>query len=330
LYVNVAKGEQCDVGGQQTSGCDTNCTYAVCGDGTTNSSAGEQCDDNNTTPGDGCSATCTLEPPVGDTCANAIALSLGANTVNWIALGKEYLPTTPTCTSGYSTTGPDVVLSYQATFTGTLVFTINKPFSTRWVVLADDGSCGSVSSPLACVSDYSASSMTGSIPVVSGSSYWFYVADTTNGSNPLSKPFTITLVDAGPPGPGEDCSNPIVLNSGSNSVSWTASLNNYMPSTPSCSGSPISGPDVVLAYTPSFSTTVTYTISKPTSTRWVAMASSVCGSLSSPLTCTSDYSFSSMSGSFSAIGGSTYYLHVADTTSGANPLSNPFTITISP
>ena len=54
--------EQCDDGGESAS-CDANCTAAICGDGTLNVTAGEQCDDGNNNGGDGCSATCTIEPP---------------------------------------------------------------------------------------------------------------------------------------------------------------------------------------------------------------------------------------------------------------------------
>jgi cysteine-rich repeat protein len=41
----------------------------VCGDGVTQASCGETCDDGNSDPGDGCSATCTVEP--GSGCAAA-------------------------------------------------------------------------------------------------------------------------------------------------------------------------------------------------------------------------------------------------------------------
>jgi cysteine-rich repeat protein len=59
-YTNSAAGEQCD-GAGQTASCNTNCTTSLCGDGIVNVTAGEQCDDGNTVPGDGCSATCRIE-----------------------------------------------------------------------------------------------------------------------------------------------------------------------------------------------------------------------------------------------------------------------------
>jgi cysteine-rich repeat protein len=52
--------EQCDDGGESAD-CDTNCTDATCGDGTLNTTAGEQCDDGNTDPGDGCDGLCQTE-----------------------------------------------------------------------------------------------------------------------------------------------------------------------------------------------------------------------------------------------------------------------------
>jgi cysteine-rich repeat protein len=73
--------EQCDpgtglgAGGKATNDsvfCDNDCTVSVCGDSHVNTVAGEACDDGGTTPGDGCSATCTVEtnwhctnPPFG-------------------------------------------------------------------------------------------------------------------------------------------------------------------------------------------------------------------------------------------------------------------------
>jgi len=52
-------GEDCDAG-IETATCDPDCSDVVCGDGYHNGSA-EGCDDGNTDPGDGCSATCSRE-----------------------------------------------------------------------------------------------------------------------------------------------------------------------------------------------------------------------------------------------------------------------------
>lgn len=67
-------GEDCDDGGESPA-CDDDCTLPACGDFNVNASAGESCDDGNTTGGDGCSATCQCDDPndadgdgVGDGC----------------------------------------------------------------------------------------------------------------------------------------------------------------------------------------------------------------------------------------------------------------------
>jgi MYXO-CTERM domain-containing protein len=53
--VNVC--EECDDGGESAT-CNADCTFSACGDGVLNTTAGEVCDDGNTTGGDGCSANC--------------------------------------------------------------------------------------------------------------------------------------------------------------------------------------------------------------------------------------------------------------------------------
>ncbi|MBX3023823.1 DUF4215 domain-containing protein [bacterium] len=57
----VVAPEQCDDGNTTSGdGCDANCTATGCGNGVRTS--GEACDDGNTTSGDGCAADCTVEP----------------------------------------------------------------------------------------------------------------------------------------------------------------------------------------------------------------------------------------------------------------------------
>lgn len=50
-------GEECDKGSESVD-CDADCTFAICGDGTLNITAGEECDDGNIIPGDGCDENC--------------------------------------------------------------------------------------------------------------------------------------------------------------------------------------------------------------------------------------------------------------------------------
>lgn len=80
---NIVNGnEECEPVNNDFSQCDGDCTFPVCGDGYFNSFAAEECDDaNNTSDGNGCSATCTLvadqyEP--NDTSATATVLTVGA------------------------------------------------------------------------------------------------------------------------------------------------------------------------------------------------------------------------------------------------------------
>lgn len=76
----VNLGEACDDGGESAA-CNANCTTSACGDGVLNASAGETCDDANTTAGDGCSATCMTEAcgngvlDSGETCEDGNAAS---------------------------------------------------------------------------------------------------------------------------------------------------------------------------------------------------------------------------------------------------------------
>jgi cysteine-rich repeat protein len=57
----VEPGEECDDGNTTAGdGCSATCRREVCGNGVLD--PGEECDDGNTTPGDGCTATCRLEP----------------------------------------------------------------------------------------------------------------------------------------------------------------------------------------------------------------------------------------------------------------------------
>ncbi len=57
----VDSGEACDSGGHDTTECDADCSLPLCGDNHINHAAGEECDDGNTTSGDGCSVTCRIE-----------------------------------------------------------------------------------------------------------------------------------------------------------------------------------------------------------------------------------------------------------------------------
>ncbi|MDQ3176963.1 MAG: hypothetical protein M3Q72_05350, partial [Actinomycetota bacterium] len=127
---------------------------------------------------------------------------------------------------------------------------------------------------------------------------------------------------------GEDCTDAAVLAVGTNVITWTAATNDYLTSRPSCTSSDTTGPDVVLSYTATADEAVTFTITKPTNTRWVAVLSTTCGAVGTPDACVSDYTDATMGTTVLMTAGQTIYLHVADTTSGSNPLDNPLTIDV--
>lgn len=94
----VETGEECDDGNKVTESCDygvescdvcgASCEYAsgtvsVCGDGVTDTSNGEQCDDSNTTPGDGCSDSCMREMTAAAGGEHSCGLTAGGAVKCW-------------------------------------------------------------------------------------------------------------------------------------------------------------------------------------------------------------------------------------------------------
>lgn len=69
-------GEDCDDVGE-TATCDADCTTAECGDGTLNTTAGEECDDGNADPADGCNNECMLFVPIPTVSQWGVAVMLG-------------------------------------------------------------------------------------------------------------------------------------------------------------------------------------------------------------------------------------------------------------
>ncbi len=134
----------------------------------------------------------------GDTCADIVTLSTGLNTVNWVATSNDYLTTAPSC-SRTTRDGPDVVMQYTATVDGFVTFDIAKPSSNRWVLVISDLPCGTPAPELLCQARYTETSLAGQLPVRAGTTYTFYVADTSSGSAPLSNPLLVTLEEIVPP-----------------------------------------------------------------------------------------------------------------------------------
>ena len=135
----------------------------------------------------------------GDTCApgDVIVLTTGTQTINWVASRNDYLTAGVSCTST-SIDGPDVVMQYTATVDGFVSWEMTKPASTRYVVVVSDAPCGTTAE-LSCVTDFSPTVLRGQFPVTTGTTYTFYVADTTSGTMPLINPFDFTLNEVVPP-----------------------------------------------------------------------------------------------------------------------------------
>jgi hypothetical protein len=125
-------------------------------------------------------------------CSDPYPLSPGDNVVAWTALNADYLTSQPSCETT-SMDGPDLVLAYTAPEDGFVSFTLHKPASQRQSVVVSKAECGTVTPELACVSDFSPTSLTTQFPVEMGQKYHVYVRDTTSGSAPLDNPLLVTL-----------------------------------------------------------------------------------------------------------------------------------------
>jgi hypothetical protein len=309
--------DDCDFA--RPNGCETALatTSAHCG------ACGNACD-----PGEACQAS-TCVPLVGDDCASAVTIVPGMNTVDWFAFTNDYLTVRPACTSS-AIAGPDVVLAYTATMDGLVTFSIAKPASQRWVAVVSTGACGSVTPEVACASEFTLTTMSGTFPITMGTTYYFYVADTTSGTMPLSDPLEITLTESGGLPVGEDCSSPVIVVPGTQTVDWFATSADYLTTIPSCGSTfALDGPDVVLQYTASVNGFATFSIPKPASQRWdLVVSSGPCGTLTPEVECVSEFTLPSLSGGFAITAGTQYYFYLRDTTSGTMPLSDPFDITI--
>jgi len=144
-----------------------------------------------TLPATSCGGTAAC----ADTCADAVPLSTGANSVLWYAGGTtaDYLTATPDCVSTGAADGPDLVFSYTAAATEDVTFTIDKPTSTRWAAVVSLAACGNPSPSLACVSEYSDPTMGTTVTLLSGETAYLYLIDTTSGSDPLDNPVSIDV-----------------------------------------------------------------------------------------------------------------------------------------
>lgn len=168
-----------DCGGPVCNGCDNGAMCNVDSDCLSNACADGRC------------------VGVADTCARPAILTAGTNRVPWIATANDYLPVRPACSTA-DVDGPDIVMSYTATVDGLLRYEIAKPTSQRWVVVVSSGACGELTPEVQCFSDSTPATLSGEFPVTPGTTYWFYLADTTSGTMPLTNPLSVTITEIVP------------------------------------------------------------------------------------------------------------------------------------
>jgi hypothetical protein len=138
--------------------------------------------------------TCVADASAED-CADPYPLAAGENVVAWTAVDADYLSAQPSCnTTAFA--GPDLVLSYTAPDDGFVSFAMAKPVSQRQVVVVSSAACGSLEPELGCVSAFAETEAIIDLEVEDGTTYYFYVRDTTSGTMPLDNPLIVTLDEA--------------------------------------------------------------------------------------------------------------------------------------
>ncbi|MDY0003249.1 MAG: DUF4215 domain-containing protein, partial [Polyangia bacterium] len=224
----INTGEQCDddntTGGD---GCSATCQIEVCGYGVVD--VGEECDDGNTVPGDGCSATCQNE---ANMCVADFFLGCGA--MDWWNNGDtgstDNIDGYPACVN-WTDNGPEYTYWYYAYRSGDVTVTISDFTGDLDIFVLEDNGDGCRAST--CIA-YGSSTTTFS--AVAGSYYYFVV----DGYNNTVSDYTINVSCAtGNPAcgngslePGEQCddgnttsndgcSSGCTLEGGTCSASWT-------------------------------------------------------------------------------------------------------------
>jgi hypothetical protein len=181
---DTAGDTRCENGGietcQETGGCLDWVQTTDCG------ATGEVCAEIDSGP------LCVAASSAED-CAHPYLLHAGDNVVAWAAANADYL-TTSSCQSSLLT-GPDLVLAYTANDNGFIHFTLDKPSDQREVVVASEAACGTIAPELACVSEFTATTINEDLSVQMGHTYYFYVRDTTSGTDPLPNPLQVTLTE---------------------------------------------------------------------------------------------------------------------------------------
>jgi len=176
-------------------------TGPVCGNGVVE--AGEQCDDNNNVPGDGC-FNCQFEPGNNDGCGGATLVCTGTYSDTLVGATND-----GAASCGTSSANPDKWFKYVAINSGTMIVstcgTHDSPALDSGIdtVLSVHSGCpGTTGNQLACNDDGIAANCAGldtgtlrdsylSVPVTAGNTYFIRVS--VFGGTPVVGPFTLNV-----------------------------------------------------------------------------------------------------------------------------------------
>jgi len=118
---------------------------------------GEQCDDGNTSPGDGCSATCQAENgPPHDACANALSIGNGVFVFDTSGANTDGPDESALCNAGALPVGSDIWYCYTPPCTGTVTVSLCDSSYDTMLAVYDGCTCPTTPSATNCNDDYCA------------------------------------------------------------------------------------------------------------------------------------------------------------------------------
>ena len=173
----------------------------MCGNGIIET--GEQCDDSNTTPGDGCDANCQSEAISPDDCTNAVSVAEGTFAFDNTGATTDGPDEPLACSfSGYTQLDSDIWFRYTTTCSGTATVSLcGSTFDTKLAVY-DGASCPTVASAIRCDDDACSLSSEVSFSASACSSYLVRIG----GYQGAQGAGTMSITCAAPP-PVEDCND---------------------------------------------------------------------------------------------------------------------------
>lgn len=155
--LNTSETEECDDGRngdpRNTENCDADCTFVVCGDGTINQIALEECEPPNTATCDAQCQSIDTSGPVNNNCQNPTAVNDGETAFDNIGASTDGQIET-TCNFEFSDPqiGSDVWFSYVSTCRGEVVVSLcGSAYDTKLAVY--DGSGCPTAAPITCSDD---------------------------------------------------------------------------------------------------------------------------------------------------------------------------------